>query len=58
MLLVMKPLLKPDCIVLLDETARAKEQEIIACWPDQLGTSYWIEGVEKPFAVICVSGKG
>jgi predicted O-methyltransferase YrrM len=57
MLPVMKPLLEPGCVVLLDDAARVKEREIIARWADELGTSYRIEGVEKPFAIVSVVGK-
>ncbi len=53
---VMKPHLKPGCIVLLDDTGRAAEKKIIARWAEEMGTSYRIEGVKKPFGIVSVTG--
>lgn len=56
MLPIMGSHLKPGCIVLLDDAKRVEEREIIARWAEELGTSYNIEGTEKPFGI--VSSKG
>ena len=56
MLPIMKPHLKPDCTVLLDDAGRAAEK-IIARWAEELGTSYRIKGVEKPFGIVSVVNK-
>jgi predicted O-methyltransferase YrrM len=52
MLPIMKPHLKPGCIVLLDDVGRVAEKEIIARWAKELDTSYRIEGIVKPFGVL------
>jgi hypothetical protein len=57
MLPIMKSHLAPGCIVLLDDAGRAREQEILARWAEELGASYSIEGVEKPFGIVCI-GRG
>jgi hypothetical protein len=46
---VMLEKLKPDCTILLDDGARAEEQEIAARWAPMLSTSAEILGKEKPF---------
>lgn len=51
---VMKPHLKPGCDILLDDVYRAKEQEIAARWAKELGTTYNISGLKKPFATLAV----
>ncbi len=52
----MKLHLKPGCIMLLDYAGRPAEKKIIARWAEELGTSYRIEGVEKPFGIVSVAG--
>jgi hypothetical protein len=58
MLPIMKPHLKPGCIVLLDDARRVEERKILATWAQESGTSYRIEGVAKPFGIVWVVGKG
>jgi len=58
MLPIMKQHLKPGCIVLLDDAERAREKKILARWAEELGTSYRIEGVEKPYGIVSGVLKG
>jgi hypothetical protein len=51
---VMKSHLKPGCDILLDDAYRAEEQEIVARWAKELGTTYNISGLKKPFAALTV----
>ena len=58
MLPIMKPHLKSGCTVLLDDAGRVEERRILATWAEELGTSYRIEGVAKPFGIVSVVSKG
>jgi hypothetical protein len=51
---IMKPYLRPCCIVLLDDAGRSEERKIVTRWAEELGTSYRILGSEKPFAIIAL----
>ena len=54
MLPIMRPHLEPGCTVLLDDAGRIGERQILARWAEELGTSYRIEGINKPFGVVTV----
>jgi predicted O-methyltransferase YrrM len=51
---LMRSRLRPGCIILLDDAHRPAEREIAARWARELGTSFTIEGHEKPFIRLSV----
>ena len=51
---LMRSRLKPGCIILLDDAHRPAEREIAARWARELGTSFTIEGSDKPFIRLSV----
>ena len=47
---VMRSLLRPGCVVLLDDVHRSEELEIVNRWADQLGSPFDLTGSERRFA--------
>lgn len=43
------------CTILLDDAARASEQEVLRRWESQAPLSYEIRGKERPYAVVTLS---
>jgi hypothetical protein len=49
---------KPGCVILLDDTKRVSESDIISRWAGELGATYDISGSDKPFATLVVPNTG
>jgi len=50
-----RPMLRPGCVVLLDDLARPAEQAIFARWCDELGVKGLQEGRDRPYGRLVLS---
>jgi hypothetical protein len=48
--------LRPGCVILLDDAQRPAEQEAIARWASELGTTFEILGGERAYGRLVVPG--
>ena len=54
---VMRPKLKPGCVILLDDAERKDEQDIILRWSEELPCRFSRMGATKPYFVAVVDGR-
>jgi hypothetical protein len=49
---VMRNHITPGCVILLDDAYRQQERDIAERWQKDLGGTYSVEGINKPYFVI------